>query len=136
MKNIKFATRRLTIISTNTILNTDYDKPFCELLICFDKKEYNWEFALEGTERVYSDIRIVQNLYDLLKCNGTLEMNGRKIRVLLYKTRTYKGTWVDGWEIAGYGAYNSDMFIILIFEKHIMKRGKLEKICTEINRCW
>lgn len=130
MDKIKFTTRRLTIISADIVRNTDYTDPFYELHLVFDKEEHNWEFALEKTKYACSDIGIVQRLSQLLKCR-VAEMNGRKIRVLLYNTRTVYGEWHTGWEFAGYGAYNSDRFMDGIYEGPIMKRAELEKVVED-----
>lgn len=132
MEKIKFATRRLTIISADVILNTtDYNNSFYELCLCFDNPEYNWNFTLETTDNVISELAIVKNLHVLLKCNNVSKMNGRKIRILLYKTKNVFGKWIKGWEFAGYGAYNSDRFIDGIFDGPIRTRAELEKDVAE-----
>ncbi|MDE5831063.1 MAG: hypothetical protein K2H53_05530 [Clostridia bacterium] len=128
MDNIKFKTRRVTIISADTVLNRQYDEPFNELHLCFDKGEYNWEFSFEETKSVASDINMINNLHKLLKCKENSEMNGRKIRVFLYKRKNIFGEWIKGWEIAGYGAYNSDRFMDVIYDGPIMSRAELERI--------
>ncbi len=141
MKEIRFSTQILTIISADIVRNTDYTDPFYELHLVFDKEEYNWRYALEETKDVVSDIGIVQRLSELLKCR-VAEMNGRKLQVLLYNTTDAYGQWIDGWGFAGWGSYNSDRFMDGIYEEPIMKRAELKRniakreVCTEINRCW
>ena len=131
MKNIKFTTRRLTILSADTILNRQYAEPFPELSLFFDEERYNWSFSFTETKSVSSDIGIINNLFEMLKCENTSEMKGRKIRLLLYNTRTVYGKWHDGWEVAGYGAYNSDRFMDMIYGGPIMKRAELERMVAE-----
>lgn len=130
MKKIRFETRILTIITADTILNTSRDENFPELHLFFDKEEDNWRFSYVKTSEVSSQINTINNLFEILECEATSEMAGRKLRELLYKTPDGDGKWGDGWEIAGFGACQSDRFIDL-FGKSIMTMVELEKITAK-----
>lgn len=130
MRKIIFATQTLTIITADTIRHTDRDDPFLALHLFFDKEEENWKFSFVRTNEVSSQIKEINNLFELLECENTSEMAGRKLRELLYNMPDADGKWGDGWEIAGFGACQSDRFMDLD-DGSIMTRTELEEIVAK-----
>lgn len=128
MKKIQFTTRTLTIILADTRLKCDSEESFPELCLFFDDEEFNnnYSFIEPG-----SDIGTINSLFKILECEGTEEMKGHKIRVLLYKTTNDADEWIIGWEFAGYGALMSDRFIDAYEDGTIMPQAELEKTVAE-----
>ncbi len=127
MKEIQFKTRQLTLVSTDVIINHEYDEPFPEMSFRFKPDTYRNSYSFFGTPNAASDFGIIKSMFELLECRQASEMIGRKLIELQYRTKNVSDEWMP-WELAGYGSYISDRFIEAFGDGTIFTRSELEKV--------
>lgn len=123
MKEFQFKTRTLSIVFSDVHLNSDYDEPFPELLVLFNKKDTDIGCSFIKS----SDLNMIMSIFEILKCQNVSEMVGCKLLELRYRTKNIVDEWTP-WECAGFGSVDSDKFIEQCGDGTIMTKSELKKI--------
>ena len=119
---IQFELRPITLLSTDIILNLEYDEPFPEMRFCFSENA-SMSFSFVKTNSVQSELALINSMFEILESQQASEMTGKTILALMYRINDS-----TRWELGGYGSSTSDKFMDVFGNGDIVTRIELESI--------